>query len=890
MKKKISTLLILLLCSVSAIYSQVTFSGPSFVCAYNPTHGDFMDDATDASGKLWVIPDYTTNTVYEYTSMANLLTNTINTTYTLPFSFAGTGHIVWGGNLYYNKYNTNEMIKYNLATHTVLLDVALPNAGTMNTYCYNWGGYSDIDFAVDESGLWVMYSTAANTGKLVVSKLNSSTLAVTNTWNTNSEPKNQMGNAIVINGIVYCVDDYGIINQTVNYTYNTGTSTGAAASIPWTNGNSYMTSLQYNPVTHILYEWNNANLYTHNVLGLNTISNTVGAGPYCAGASVNVPFSLVGTFNGGNIFTAQLSDASGSFVSPVNIGSLTSTTTGTIVGTIPSNTTTSSLYRIRVIASNPVTTGADNGVNITINALPTVVANSTAAAVCSGSSVTLTGSGASTYAWSGGVTNAVSFVPLSTLTYTVTGTSSVGCTNTATTTVTVNPPPTVTANSTAAAVCVGNSVTLTGGGASTYTWSGGVTNGVAFVPVSTFTYTVTGTGANGCTNTATTTVTVNPFPTVVANSTAAAVCTGSSVTLSGSGASTYVWSGGVTNAVSFVPVSTLTYTVTGTSAAGCTNTATTTVTVNSLPTVTANSTAASVCAGNAVTLTGGGASTYSWTGGATDAVSFVPLSTLTYTVTGTGANGCTNTATTTVTVNPLPTVTANSTAASVCAGTSATLTGGGASTYAGSGGVTNAVSFVPVATLTYTVTGTGANGCTNTATTTVTVNPLPTVIGTATTTTACLPDASIALTGAPAGGTWSGSGVTASTFSPATAGVGAQTASYNYTDANGCSAVATVVITVNACTGVVDQNLSNGISIFPNPNNGTFNIAVDANVGDLTLIVTDMQGRVVYSSLENNVLSGFVKQISLDTQASGLYLLHIIANGEQKTQKISVQK
>ena len=160
----------------------------------------------------------------------------------------------------------------------------------------------------------------------------------------------------------------------------------------------------------------------------------------------------------------------------------------------------------------------------------------------------------------------------------------------------------------------------------------------------------------------------------------------------------------------------------------------------------------------------------------------------------------------------------------------------------------------------------------------------------ATTTTACLADGSISLTGTPAGGTWSGPGVTASSFSPATAGVGAQTASYSFTDANGCSAIAAVVITVNACTGVVDQTLSNGISIFPNPNNGTFTIAVDANVGDLTMEVTDMQGRVVYTSVDNNVHSGFVKQISLDTQASGLYLLHIIANGEQKTQKISVQK
>ena len=556
-------------------------------------------------------------------------------------------------------------------------------------------------------------------------------------------------------------------------------------------------------------------------------------------------------------------------------------------GTTAINITAGSISgNISVTATFPCGTSSPTTFSLTINPAPTVVANSTAAAVCAGSSVTLSGSGATTYTWSGGVTNAVAFVPMSTLTYTVTGTSA-GCSNTATTTVTVNPIPTVTANSTAASVCAGTSVTLTGGGASTYAWSGGVTNAVSFVPVSTLTYTVTGTSA-GCSNTATTTVTVNPLPTIAANTTAAAVCVGASVTLTGSGASTYIWSGGVTNAVSFIPVSTLTYTVTGTDANGCTNTATTTVTVNPIPTITANSTAAAVCAGGSVTLNGGGGLVYSWTNSVMDGVSFVPNSTITYTVTGTDANGCANTATTTVTVNSNPIVSLGQNVTQ-CGGTVILDAGNVGSTYLWSN-ATTAQTLSVSTTGTYFVAVTNASGCFGADTVTVTINTNPTVTGTATTNTACLSDASIALTGTPAGGTWSGPGVTASTFSPATAGVGAQTTSYSFTDANGCTGVATVVITVNACTGVVDQTLSNGISIFPNPNNGTFTIAVDANVGDLTMEVTDMQGRVVYTSVDNNVHSGFVKQISLDTQASGLYLLHIIANGEQKTQKISVQK
>src|SRR5205814_2289561 len=119
----------------------------------------------------------------------------------------------------------------------------------------------------------------------------------------------------------------------------------------------------------------------------------------------------------------------------------------------------------------------------------------------------------------------------------------------------------------------------------TYTWDNGVTDAVPFNATATTTYMVTGTDVNGCMNTATTTVTVNPLPTVVANSTATAVCTGSNVTLTGSGATSYTWDNSVTDGVPFAPGSTTMYTVTGTDANGCMNTDMITVTVNPLPVV-----------------------------------------------------------------------------------------------------------------------------------------------------------------------------------------------------------------------------------------------------------------------------------------------------------------
>ncbi len=527
---------------------------------------------------------------------------------------------------------------------------------------------------------------------------------------------------------------------------------------------------------------------------------------------------------------------------------------------------------------------------VTVNPLPNVTANSTAAAVCTGNSVTLTGGGATSYTWTNSVTNGVSFVPVSTATYTVTGTDANGCTNTASTTVTVNPLPNVTANASSAAVCTGNSVTLTGGGATSYTWSGGVTNAVAFVPLSTLTYTVTGTDANGCSNTANTTVTVNPLPTVTANSSAAAVCNGSSVTLTGGGATSYTWTNSVTNAVAFTPASTATYTVTGTDANGCMNTATTTVIVNPLPTVTANATASTVCSGSPVTLTGGGATSYSWTNSVTNGVPFNPIATATYTVTGTDANGCTNTATVSVAVSPGPNVTATSTPNVSCAGDSVTLTGSGAVSYTWTGGVMNGVPFVPTSTMTYTVTGTDASGCTNTATVTVGVNQLPTVTANASSLIACLNDGLITLSGTPAGGAWSGPAIVGNTFNPTVATTGVHALFYTYTDPNGCTNSAFVNITVNACTGVEGSSLANGVNVYPNPNSGEFTVSINANVGDVKMEILDMQGRVVYASAENNVQIGFTKQISMNEMPNGIYMLRLTSNDGRRIIKISVMK
>ncbi len=821
----------------------------------------------------------------------------------------------------------------------------------------------------------------------------------------------------------------------------------------------------------------------------------------CNGSTFNIPFVATGSFDAGNVFTAELSDSSGSFSIPVVLGSISSTSSGIISGTIPPASPDGTNYRLRITSSNPALTSVDNGSAITISTSSTnvfyqdndgdgygnpsvsltscstpagyVVDNtdcnddnnaihtppivsltvSPATTVCAGTSITLSGTGATSYNWTGGVTNGIAFNASSSGTYTVTGTT-MGCFNTAVTSITVNPLPVVSSSATLQTLCSGTPTTLSASGASSYNWLPGNLSGasVSATPLSSLTYTVLGTDANGCTNTSTQFITVNTTPTVGATITpSSTICEGTSITLMGTGAATYTWNGGVNDSVAFTPASnggasgistnnsslfvglrklvnsyngpalqlrrdndnatmdfgfvgndldvvaintwlagssahcttiydqsgngrnvtqgnssqqpvfvanglngrpilhfnagqimgntsnfpapftvvcaakqtgptrgrmlssyynnwllgwwggykscahfdgwvlypsiisdnnpyiytgtsngssaqvyengtlisnlgggypgpngitlggsgnygeysdcdfmdvmifssvlpnadrsavesnianyyalpnannTVTYTVTGTAANGCSSSYTQTVTVNPKPTVSAIATPDSIiCVGNSVTLSGAGANTYLWTGGVTNAQAFSPASTATYTVIGTDGNGCANTAIKTVIVNSSFNVVPTATATTICAGSLTTLSATGATTYNWMpGGMTgSSVSVSPTLTTTYTVTGYNGSGCYSTATILISVNPLPVIGYTSPSSINVCNGTSVTLNGTGAiSYSWSNGITNGVPFTP----LSTTTYTVTGTDANTCNNTTTARVTV----------------------------------------------------------------------------------------------
>lgn len=106
-----------------------------------------------------------------------------------------------------------------------------------------------------------------------------------------------------------------------------------------------------------------------------TIAAPTVTGLFQPEGQLQINFTITGKFTSGNIFTAQLSDGSGSFTTPTSIGTLNATAAGTINATLPSTVANGTAYRIRVVASAPSTTSPDNGSNLSI-AAPTITISS----------------------------------------------------------------------------------------------------------------------------------------------------------------------------------------------------------------------------------------------------------------------------------------------------------------------------------------------------------------------------------------------------------------------------------------------------------------------------------------------------------------------------------
>ena len=377
-------------------------------------------------------------------------------------------------------------------------------------------------------------------------------------------------------------------------------------------------------------------------------TNTIIGNSFCSGSTIPVSFGIGSVFNNGNQFIVQLSDSTGSFNGQVmNLGSVASTNPQTINAILPPIYYNSSLYRLRVLATNPPTIGTDNGSNFTIIPLPRVnLGNDTT--ICSGTSLVLDATNSSsTYLWNTGATT-------STISVNQPGTYSVAVTNTCGTsndTIIIQQiqPPTVNLGNDTS-ICLNSSILLNAGSnTNSYLWSTGATN-PQINAVLTGTYSVT--ASNSCGSaTGHITLSTASAPTLYLGPDQV-LCPGSTVQLNaGNPGYPYLWSNGATSQMVTITAPGV-YWVNVNTACGVISDQISiydgTVALNAGADQT-------ICIGDSAILQATGANSFSWdTGQSLSSITVTPISTTTYTVQATNIYNCTDSATVIVNIaNPV---------------------------------------------------------------------------------------------------------------------------------------------------------------------------------------------------------------------------------------------
>ncbi|XP_071426740.1 olfactomedin-4 [Pithys albifrons albifrons] len=217
---------------------------------------------------FWVAPLNTDGRYLEYYRIYDSFDNLLlfKPTYESRITYGeGSGAALYNNYLYYHAYSSRYMVKHDIKTNREVLRKQLPDAAIGNRFSYAGVAWQDIDFAVDESGLWVIYSTENNVGNIVISKLNETTLDVLNTWQTR-QYKPSVSNAFMLCGVLYATRPLNTKKEEIFYMYDTRTGQESRISVIMDKKLDKIQGIDYNPTDHRLHVYNDGYLVSYDVI------------------------------------------------------------------------------------------------------------------------------------------------------------------------------------------------------------------------------------------------------------------------------------------------------------------------------------------------------------------------------------------------------------------------------------------------------------------------------------------------------------------------------------------------------------------------------------------------------------------------------------------------
>ncbi|KAM4723414.1 olfactomedin-4 [Anableps anableps] len=198
-----------------------------------------------------------------YSSYENLLLRNYFRLVDLPNEWLGVGnnYIVHSNVIYYQHNSPFSMTKLNLTSSKYEYRV-ISSASTSFSYAYS--NNQNLDFAADETGLWVMYASSESKGKIVIAKIDEKSFGIESEWHTGVY-KQSVGNAFMICGVMYATRSVDISTEEIFYAYDTKTKQERNLSIQFKKFRDAYSNLDYNPSDQKLYMYNNGYYVSYNV-------------------------------------------------------------------------------------------------------------------------------------------------------------------------------------------------------------------------------------------------------------------------------------------------------------------------------------------------------------------------------------------------------------------------------------------------------------------------------------------------------------------------------------------------------------------------------------------------------------------------------------------------